>query len=156
MKVLIAVDSSSFSTEVLSSVALRRWEPATSFRVLTVVEPSTDWDATQQFLRQCQPILEARVSFLRKAMPKFEIVGELTEGVAAAAIVEIAEQWGADLVVIGSHGDTGVRRLQIGSVAAAVVNNAPCSIEIVKVKNMRTKNHSGGRLLHKERSTAKG
>jgi nucleotide-binding universal stress UspA family protein len=146
VKVLIAIDSSSFSTDVLRAVAKRRWDPDTKLRVLTVVEPSTEWDTTQQLLRQCEVILEERVKKLRAAMPGSSVAGELIEGVAADAINETAEKWGADLIVIGSHGDTGVRRSRIGSVAAEVVNEAPCSVEVVKVrtaqKHRQNKNHS--------------
>lgn len=44
------------------------------------------------------------------------------------AIVEAAEAWGADLVVVGTHGRTGVRRLVLGSVAEYVVRHAKCPV----------------------------
>jgi nucleotide-binding universal stress UspA family protein len=37
------------------------------------------------------------------------------------------------MIVLGSHGDTGYRRDRVGSVAAAVVNQAPCTVELIKV-----------------------
>ena len=45
-----------------------------------------------------------------------------------------AEEWSADLVVVGSHGYTGLKRLLLGSVAQSVVSHAPCSVEVVRKK----------------------
>jgi nucleotide-binding universal stress UspA family protein len=53
---------------------------------------------------------------------------------AATAIVEFARDRGADLIVIGTHGRTGLRRLLIGSVAELVVRNASCSVLVVRGK----------------------
>ena len=50
---------------------------------------------------------------------------------APAAIVGVAEQVGADLVVIGNKGAHGARRV-LGSVASAVLNEAPCAVLVVK------------------------
>jgi len=47
-------------------------------------------------------------------------------------IVEEAKSWGADLIVVGSHGRTGMQRLLLGSVAEQVVRHAPCSVEVVR------------------------
>ena len=51
---------------------------------------------------------------------------------ARHAIVEAATVWPADLIVIGSHGRTGLDRFLLGSVAESVMRHAPCSVEIVK------------------------
>jgi nucleotide-binding universal stress UspA family protein len=51
-------------------------------------------------------------------------------------IVEEARDWGADLIVLGSHGYGRVRRVVLGSVAAAVVAIAPCSVLVVRAKHL--------------------
>ena len=56
------------------------------------------------------------------------------EGVPKDVIVEEAREWGADLIVLGSHGHGFVKRLVLGSVAAAVVASAPCSVQVVRSK----------------------
>ena len=53
---------------------------------------------------------------------------------AATAILEQAEQLPADLVVMGTHGRTGVRHVMVGSVAERVVRLAPCPVLTVKAK----------------------
>ena len=53
-------------------------------------------------------------------------------GVAPESIVEAATETNADLIVIGTHGRTGLTRLVIGSVAERVVRLAPCPVLCVK------------------------
>ncbi len=53
-------------------------------------------------------------------------------GHAEEVILAAARTWGEDLVVLGSHGYRGLKRLLLGSVSQAVAWHAPCSIEIVR------------------------
>jgi nucleotide-binding universal stress UspA family protein len=53
-------------------------------------------------------------------------------GKSGQEIVEEAKQWGADLILMGSHGRTGLKRVLLGSVAEYVVAHAPCSVEVVR------------------------
>jgi nucleotide-binding universal stress UspA family protein len=57
---------------------------------------------------------------------------ELVEGVPADAICALAEERGATVIVIGSHGWGAVHRLLFGSVSAAVLHNAPCPVLVVR------------------------
>jgi nucleotide-binding universal stress UspA family protein len=57
----------------------------------------------------------------------------LVEEVAAAtAIVETAKAEGADLIVVGSHGRTGIARLMLGSVAGKVVAESPIPVLVAR------------------------
>lgn len=58
--------------------------------------------------------------------------GTLVEGVAHEAIVRAARRQHADLIVIGTHGRTGVARFFLGSVAARVTATAPCPVLTVR------------------------
>ena len=51
------------------------------------------------------------------------------------AIIDEAENWGADLIVVGSHGYGFWSRTLLGSVSNSVVHHAPCSVLIVRPKN---------------------
>jgi nucleotide-binding universal stress UspA family protein len=53
-------------------------------------------------------------------------------GLTAEEIVALAEEMGAGLVVMGSHGLGGIRRALIGSVSAAIVPHAHCPVLIVR------------------------
>lgn len=63
----------------------------------------------------------------------FKITGEVIQGSPKQVIVEEAESWGADLIVMGSRGLGAWNRLLLGSVSNAVVHHAKCSVEIVRL-----------------------
>jgi nucleotide-binding universal stress UspA family protein len=53
-------------------------------------------------------------------------------GLPQRLILEEAERWDADLIMMGSHGRHGIPRLLIGSVSEAVALHAECSVEVVR------------------------
>jgi nucleotide-binding universal stress UspA family protein len=58
--------------------------------------------------------------------------GLLRDGSAASAILSAASELPAQLLVVGTHGRTGLNRVALGSVAEAVVRAAPCSVLVVR------------------------
>lgn len=61
-----------------------------------------------------------------------EVEEVITHGDAAAEIVRVAAERSADLIVISSHGRTGLGRMIFGSTAEAVVRHAGCPVLVVK------------------------
>jgi nucleotide-binding universal stress UspA family protein len=61
-----------------------------------------------------------------------KISSKIIEGPPRQVIVDEAEKWGADLIVMGSRGLGAWNRLLLGSVSSAVVYHAKCSVEIVR------------------------
>jgi nucleotide-binding universal stress UspA family protein len=55
-------------------------------------------------------------------------------GRAAQEILDLAREVGADLIMLGSHGMTGIERLLLGSVSERVVREAGCTVEVVRPK----------------------
>jgi len=74
-------------------------------------------------------ILDAAAGPLRER--GVEVVTHPREGDAAEAILSVAEEAGADLIVVGNKGMTGARRL-LGSVPNKISHNAPCGVYIVR------------------------
>ena len=70
---------------------------------------------------------------VRPANPKIPVSHVLLEGDPAAEITRYAADAGVDVIVIGTHGRTGVDRLVMGSVAERVMREAPCSVLVVKL-----------------------
>ena len=60
--------------------------------------------------------------------------GILYEGEAAKGILETAAELPAKLVVLGTHGRTGLSRLALGSVAETVLRASPCSVLVVRIE----------------------
>jgi len=57
----------------------------------------------------------------------------LSEVPAASAIVDMAEELEADLIIMGTRGHTGLKHVLLGSVAERTLRHAPCSVLTVKV-----------------------
>jgi nucleotide-binding universal stress UspA family protein len=74
-------------------------------------------------------IVDAALAEMDEQPP--EVLRTILPGGASITLVEVAE--GADMVVVGSHGRTGLSRLVLGSVAMAVVNHAPCPVVVVRL-----------------------
>jgi nucleotide-binding universal stress UspA family protein len=63
-----------------------------------------------------------------------DVPGEIlvTTGSAGTALIDVAKERKADLVVVGTIGRTGLRRALLGSVAETVARGAPCSVLVVR------------------------
>ena len=68
----------------------------------------------------------------RALHPAASITMDTIEANASHALVETAESFSADLIVVGSHGRRGVRRMVLGSVAEVTVRHAPCSVLVAR------------------------
>jgi nucleotide-binding universal stress UspA family protein len=84
------------------------------------VNPREDVDAT----------LGAAAEAARSA--GVEVVTYARQGDPADAILDVAEEQGADLIVVGNKGMTGARRFLLGSVPNRVSHHAPCSVLIIR------------------------
>ena len=143
MKILIAIDGSDFSQAALKSLLARPWPPNTEVKVMHVVEPPSlligremggydpeieiVWKALRE---QAKDLVEKAAEKLRGV--KFNVSTELVEGDPKSQIIDTANEWRADMIVLGSHGRTGLNRFLMGSVSQDVVRHAHCSVEIVR------------------------
>jgi nucleotide-binding universal stress UspA family protein len=91
------------------------------FGVMIPPEPREPDETLKARMRQCVPS-----SF--KGMVECQI----QDGDAAEAILKTAQQRNCDLIVLGTHGRSGLRRLLVGSVAEAILRRAPCPVLTVK------------------------
>ncbi len=76
--------------------------------------------------------LNAAAAVFKDNASELLVTPVLLEGHPKDVILEEAERWGADLIVVGSHGYGAIRRLFLGSVSLGVATGAPCSVEIVR------------------------
>ena len=81
-------------------------------------------------------MLDVQVERSRKAGEDV-VQTHIRTGGTAEEIVALAEEMGAGLVVMGSHGLGGIRRALIGSVSAAVVPHAHCPVMVVRPEKER-------------------
>lgn len=153
MKVIVAIDDSPYSQKVIDKVAQQRWPRDTEFKVLTVVEPASlealareRWaeligkvsEKRKEAARKlCQEAREKLSSHIRDARVHYEI----RQGAPRAEIVDAAVEWEADKIIIGAHGRGVCPRFIMGSVSSAVVQHAPCTVEIVRPKTSISSRH---------------
>ena len=145
MKVLLAIDGSLCSLAAVKEVATRQWPEGTVVKVFAAVTtwfPSTPdplligaamyQDLMEGERKRLHKLVEDTAAELRKTCEKLQIETMVVDGSPKEVIVEEAENWGADLILIGSHGYGNVKRFMLGSVSQAVATHAPCSVEIVR------------------------
>ena len=132
MKLLLAVDGSSFSHLATEAVTSQIRHEGTEILVLQIVEDrGPELGATsKEHFAAAQQHADQEAAILRKA--GFKMESRIKEGEARVGIVDVAGEWHADVIVLGSHGRTGLSRFLLGSVAEAVARHAKCSVLIVR------------------------
>jgi nucleotide-binding universal stress UspA family protein len=143
MRILLATDGSEHSRPVLAALLERPWPKDTKVRVISVAESplslgvyagmGTNYDEWgEASTKHAQDVVNSTVDRIRAHGMAAE--GLIRHGDARTEIVEEAVHWRADVVLLGSHGRTGVTRWLVGSVAEHVARHAPCSVEIVRTR----------------------
>ena len=147
-KILLATDGSEFSERAARSIAERPWPAGTEIEVMSVVElhlgttqalfepPFVDNDQLElqraQGMKRAEEAVASAVEILSKAFPKVsESISVLLDG-PKSVIIDEADKWGADLIVVGSHGHRGIERFLLGSVSEGVALHAHCSVEVIR------------------------
>ncbi len=141
MKILLAVDSSETSEKAVEAVARQTWPEGSEVRIISVVDlsffpiPETgDFDQWEQGGRELmQAAVNQAAERIRASQPNPPEISQLViNGHAKQEILDEAERWGADLIVVGSHGYRGLKRFVLGSVSQAIVSHAHCSVMVVR------------------------
>jgi len=142
-KILLPVDDSTFSEGASQFLSEQVLPSKAEIRVMHVVEPPTllvfremcgqelelqhIWEDQTQLARAFVDMVAER--FRGKQL---EVTTRVAEGDPKSKILDEAQQWKADLIVMGSHGRTSFARFLLGSVSDAVASHACCSVELVR------------------------
>ena len=149
MKILLAVDGSAYSDAAVEEIVKRPWPPESEIKVITAValpimvgmvgiEP---WAASPEYFEPMEKAIRgAAEDVIKRAMSKLNTIDdktlkistEIIQGSPRQVIVDEAEKWSADLIVMGSRGLGAWNRLLLGSVSSGVVHHSKCSVEIVR------------------------
>ncbi len=98
-------------------------------------------DVTEEFYTEAPGAVEELVKKAKKFVNDIKEKAEaqrintevfVREGESYKVITELSRQYNSNVIVMGSHGRTGIRRLLMGSVAEGVIGHAPCPVLIVK------------------------
>ena len=145
MKILLAVEDFRCAETVRKAMIAQFKTDRTEVRLVHALEPfpvglaeemggrgSPDFVAARDRQRErLQKIFSEGSDALRSA--GFHVTSVVREGDARDVILDCAEEWGADLIVVCSHRQMGLKRFLLGSVAEAVARHAHCSVEIIRI-----------------------
>ena len=158
MRLLIAYDGSSCGDAALDDLRRAGLPDDAQALVLAVADilptlntrapaqPHPEWIAAaveKAHARAAQEVEEARAMAARAAErvqsdhPGWEVRAEGCGDSPAWAIIAKAGEWQADLVAVGSHGHSGIKRLVLGSVSQKVLNNTSCSVRVARGRKSR-------------------
>jgi|ERR1700733_3439330 nucleotide-binding universal stress UspA family protein len=152
MRVLVAIDDSDCSRAAFDSVRDRSWPGNVEFRLITVVSPvfaqcaagcgysEAIFNAQQEYTEYCRELIDRKIKQLQTKFVISKVTGAVLEGNIPDCILSDAAQFSADLIVVGSHGRKGFEKFFLGSVAERVATHSPCSVEIIRQKQVPAKN----------------
>jgi nucleotide-binding universal stress UspA family protein len=144
MKILIPTDGSADGQKAVKAVAGLRWPDGTSVKIISspelpplvgefpYYEPEQLKELEKTTGNQAKQNVTAAASVFEKGGPRVETEVTEAKDTPARAILEAADTWKADLIVMGSHGRRGLDRIVLGSVSESVALHARCSVEVVR------------------------
>lgn len=144
MKILLATDGSKFTDIVVNNLIRRTWPEGSEVRVISVAHTipyvtdplliglAMQLDLEKAEVERAQRVAAEVAKQLAHKAPGLKVSTSVPSGSPKHLIVEEAENWKADLIMLGSHGYGTAHRLVLGSVSQAVVTHAPCSVEVVR------------------------
>ncbi len=133
--IVLAYDGSKFSNKALQEAISLAKSSGGSLLILSVVDITDEFESEAPGLtdKMTEKLLKSAQKALGKAVAsKVKAKVEVHVGDAYEMIVDIAKKKKADVIVMGSHGRTGLTRLLMGSVTSRVIGHAPCSVLVVK------------------------
>ena len=141
-KILIPIDGSESSMEALRYASSFAGEFNITIYLMAVIEPHHgmyDAYAEQIILAQRESeiisVVNERLEETKKKAKEMGIQNTITVtrvGTPYAKIIEIAEEEEIDLIVMGTHGRSGIAHFLIGSVTEKVIRTAPCPVLVIR------------------------
>ncbi len=132
-KILYPTDFSSYSNQAyLHAVALAEIYGA-GLTVMYVYPGVVETAEAERDEQQDRAYWRTQLEQIRPTNPKIPVSHVFVEGDPATEIARFAADANIDLIVMGTHGRTGLERMLLGSVAEQTLRSAPCSVLVVKL-----------------------
>jgi nucleotide-binding universal stress UspA family protein len=146
MKILIAADGSACSKNAIEEFC-RMFEKADNvdIKIASVYEGTIPLDAfgvvaenseksNFALKKRAEQVVTDAKNFIAERIPNARIETMVAMDLAERFIIENAEDWNPNLIVVGSHGRSFWGRMTIGSVSDAVIHHAPCPVLVARRK----------------------
>lgn len=152
MKILLATDGSVYSTAALDEVANRPFPADSEVRIVSAFENTPlitsvpapmgglagGYDEADAFAQKlAEDAVKIASEIIKEKNPALSISTKVINASAKHAILNEADEFGADLIVVGSHGQGALSRFLLGSVSHAVALHANCSVEIIRKRSLQ-------------------
>ena len=133
-KILVPTDFSSYSQAALETATSLARDSGAELIVLHVQDLQAEFGGGEMyfFAEPDTKELERKLQAVRPTDPAVPYQHRLVIGPPASSILQVAEEEGVDMIVMSTHGRTGLSRLLMGSVAEEVVRKAKCPVLTVK------------------------
>ena len=134
--ILVPTDFSTASDAVLPQAEALAKQKSASLLILHVEEPPLAYGSGELYYGLPEPNSERILKMLEGVSPADQTVAfthRLAMGDPAGEIVRIAAEEGVEMIVLGTHGRSGLTRMLMGSVAETVVRRAPCPVLVYRV-----------------------
>lgn len=139
MKILFGVDGSKCSEEAIATARTIRFPAGTELMVLSAVDFLEDLPSLEGVKRkeinETERLVHNVVQQLRETHPNAIVTGAVKDGYTYESLLETCKEWKPDLMMLGSHGRTGLSFLLTGSVSRAMLQEAPCAVRVVRPRN---------------------
>jgi nucleotide-binding universal stress UspA family protein len=138
MKILVAYDGSECADAALEDLRRAGLPADAQIKVLSVVEswlpPPSGLEIVEHIDRDQEYLSLARRAGLRLVSMEsgWDVKSETGAGSPATVIIKKADEWGADLIVVGSHGRTALGRFFFGSVSQKVLHESGRSVRVAR------------------------
>jgi nucleotide-binding universal stress UspA family protein len=148
--ILVPVDFTDYSNRAADYAAMLAKQFRATIVLLHVIEPftysMTDTVVVTDHYTALKVIAQRLIDALRRKVGRQGVKALVLRGTPYVTIVEHARKNRANLIVMGTHGRTGLEHLVLGSVAERVVRLAPCPVLTVG----DAKGHRSGRARHRK------
>ncbi len=140
--IVVGIDGSDTAAEAVRQATVLARSVGARIELVSAYEPVTDARLRESIAmpedlhwiinprEDVEVTLEAAAARIREAGVDVEVFAR--QGDPADAILDVAEERGSDLIVVGNKGMTGAKRFLLGSVPNKVSHHAPCSVLIIR------------------------
>jgi nucleotide-binding universal stress UspA family protein len=136
MNILLAVDDSLHSQTAVEAALSRTWPAKSNFNVVCVIESLDGEERANRLVAEAEEsarhLVEKIADKIKKKFDDTSVQYEVLHGNSSKMLIDTADKWQADLIVMGSRGRQGLTRLLLGSVSQKVLLEGKCSVLIVR------------------------